>query len=120
MKHPPAALDVDPQSCIPAPPHLSARAAALWSQYAQPDRGNAWLALLRSELEALDRSDQATALLAAEGLTVITSGSGVAHVHPAVRIEKDARGQFAGILRQLGLDVDERPGIDRIFSPAGA
>lgn len=48
MKHPPAALDVDPQSCIPAPPHLSARAAALWSQYAQPDRGNAWLALLRS------------------------------------------------------------------------
>jgi phage terminase small subunit len=122
MKPPTTALqpDVDPLARIPAPPHLSDRAAALWAEYAKPDRGNAWLALLRSGLEAMDRSDEATALLAAEGLTVISAGSGVAHVHPAVRIEKDARGQFAGIWRQLGLDMDERDPFVRIFSPTGA
>lgn len=100
-------------------PAAEFRAAALWSRYAKPDRGNAWLALLRSGLEAMDRSDEATAILAAEGLVVTTARSGVAHVNPAVRIEKDTRGQFALLWRQLGLDVDERPAIERIFGQAG-
>jgi P27 family predicted phage terminase small subunit len=91
---------------IAAPAHLSARTQSLWAEYAKPEKGNSWTALFQTALESLDRSDQARALIDKEGLTVTTARSGVAHIHPATRIEKDARMQFCTAWRQLGLDRD--------------
>lgn len=102
------------------PPHLSARAQQLWTHYARTDKGNAWLALFRVALESLDRSDQASAIVLRDGLTVTTARSGVAHVNPAIRIEKDARGQFAAIWHQLGLDTTERHSFARQFGAPGS
>ena len=77
------------------PDHLSDRAKDLWRavvprRVAHPEE----LALLQSSLEALDRADQAAAILAEEGVTTKTLGSGTIHVHPAIAIEKESRAAF--------------------------
>ncbi len=65
------------------------------------------LALLQAGLEALDRADAAAAIIAVEGMTTARDGGvGMAHPHPAVKIEKDARSQFSSIWRMLHLDRD--------------
>src|SRR5436309_15527299 len=84
-----------------APEHLSETSHRLWAwlvpeRCASPER----CALLTVALEALDRAERARLALAAEGMTS-TSGTGVLHVHPLVRVERDAHATFlrAGALR---------------------
>jgi P27 family predicted phage terminase small subunit len=91
----------------PPPAHLSERARALWRvlvprRARSPER----LALLTVALEALDRAEQARAQLEQEGLTRTTETTGTVHLHPASRIEKDARSLFARVWEQLGLAWD--------------
>jgi len=87
-----------------APAHLSNRAQALWADVV-PRRCNhpEELALLQTALEALDRADQAGAILAEEGMTTKTLTTGTVHVHPAVAIEKEARAQFLKAWNLLNL-----------------
>ena len=61
--------------------------------------------LLTLACEAWDRCQQARELINRDGLTTPT-GSGGAKLHPAVRVEQDARTGFARLLRELDLDVD--------------
>lgn len=100
---------------IKPPKHLSARSKKLWDELVparakSPERQ----ALLQTALEALDRADQAREILDREGLTTKNETTGVVHVHPLVRAEKDARKLFVRIWDQLSLewryDIDGRHG----------
>lgn len=98
---------------IQAPNHLSPRAKTLWGELVprrarSPER----LALLQTALEALDRADQAKEQLDREGLTWTTKSSGAVHVHPLLKVEKDARGAFAQIWNRLGLFFDGASGFE--------
>ncbi len=86
------------------PEHLSENSRALWceivpKQAKSPGR----LALLAVALEALDRARQAQKVVDAEGMISKEEGAKMAHVHPALKIEKDARAQFLTAWKQLAL-----------------
>lgn len=66
--------------------------------------------LLQVALEALDRADQARAIVDREGLTTTTETTGAVHVHPALKIEKDARADFMRAWDKLFLHWD--PEVD--------
>ena len=89
-----------------APEHLSERARELWAQLAGGKvKGPGPLALFQAALEAMDRADGAREAIAQEGLTVTTKTTGAVHVHPLVKVESDARRQFAQLWKDLGLDT---------------
>jgi len=91
----------------PAPPSLSERSSRLWTEIV---RDRVWspgrLTLFEQALLALDRAEEAKALVDAEGLTTTTKTTGAVHVHPALKIEKDARGQFLQAWGALCLNFD--------------
>jgi phage terminase small subunit len=98
------------------PAHLSERSRALWAELvprrcASPER----VTLLQSALEALDTADEARRLIAAEGLVHKTARTGAIHLHPAARLEADARRQFAKLWASLRLGfcagIDKVPGF---------
>lgn len=95
----------DPQ--FVAPGHLSAASQKLWASVvpgrcASPER----LAYLTVALEARDRADQCSELIAAEGLISTTKRSGVAHVHPATKLERENRQLFLKAWATLGLNFN--------------
>jgi phage terminase small subunit len=51
----------------------------------------------------LDRADQAREAVADEGLTTKTKTTGAVHVHPLVKVEREARQQFAKCWNDLDL-----------------
>lgn len=94
------------RAALQPPAHLSERAKQLWNaivpgRAASPGR----LALLQVALEALDRADEAAALIRRDGLVLAGEGK-IAHVHPAARVEKDARGDFQRAWAALRLEWD--------------
>jgi phage terminase small subunit len=97
-----------PKTAAPPPPaHLSERAAALWSAIAgrrarSPER----LALLCFALEALDLASAARAQIVSDGVVEGSKRSRVTRVHPAVRVEAQARAEFLKIWGVLGLAWD--------------
>jgi P27 family predicted phage terminase small subunit len=91
------------------PAHLSLAARRLWAAILgtyelEPHHR----ALLTKALEAMDRADQARAEIGA-GPLLITSRLGALVPHPLLSVERDARAQFATIMRGLGLDVEGPP-----------
>jgi|ERR1039458_2333181 phage terminase small subunit len=84
--------------------HLSGRAADLWRAIG-PTRATtpARRALFQAGLEALDRADLAREEIAREGMTATTKSTGAIHIHPLVKVEREARAQFAAIWGQLKL-----------------
>lgn len=96
------------QISIPEPPaHLSERAKELWravvpGQVSSPGR----LALLQTALEALDRADQAAAVIEREGL--LTGEGKMKHINPLLKAEKDNRQLFARLWKDLGLTIERR------------
>lgn len=94
----------------PEPPdHLSERSQLLWSHLVgdrvkSPER----IALFQTALDALDRADEAKQVLDAEGLTFTTKTTGTKHLHPLLRVEKDARALFARIWNQLSLHWNQQ------------
>ncbi len=96
----------------PKPPKgLSSEARRWWkrvvSEFAVDDTSG--LMLLQQALEAFDRVRQAQAVLKTEGLIVTNPATGARHVHPAAKIEQDARMALLRYWRALGLDI-EPPG----------
>lgn len=88
----------------PEPPsHLSESSQKLWRDVLKNDRDPARIALLQVALEALDRAEQASAVLKTEGLTATTATTGAVHLHPAVKVERDSQALFVRIWLQLGL-----------------
>jgi phage terminase small subunit len=101
-----------------APDHLSPRAKELWGQLVPRRCGSPeQKVLLQAALEALDRSDQAGRILAAEGLTIKTLGSGTVHAHPCIQIEKESRAAFVKTWNLLNLQWT--PGHCAVRSPDG-
>lgn len=89
---------------VPDPPHgLSARSAELWAGVVRWADTPGRLAVLAEALRALDRADEARAAVDRDGLCVTTPGSGVVHLHPAAKLEREARAQFAALWADLGL-----------------
>ncbi|WP_442481884.1 hypothetical protein [Aeoliella sp. SH292] len=91
----------------PPPDHLSDRSKTLWSEMV-PHRGTSAgrLAVVQTALECLDRADEAAALITKEGLTTKTGRSGVTHVHPATKIEKESRAMFFKLWQSMGFGFD--------------
>ena len=86
------------------PGHLSKPAKRLWIKILTDYEINdaAGLALLQTACEAFERCDEARRLIKRES-TVIMDRFGQPKPHPAVAIERDARGQLIAALRSLKL-----------------
>lgn len=95
-----------------APPsHLSPSGQLLWAAIV-PRRAKspARLALLQAALESRDTAEAARQAIASTGLISEATTGKMPHIHPLVRVEKEARGQFAKIMADLSLTWD--PQID--------
>ncbi|MBK9166582.1 MAG: hypothetical protein IPM24_03860 [Bryobacterales bacterium] len=94
----------------PAPEHLSVRGRLLWGALAPTAaRSVERQTLLQAALEALDRADAAREQVEREGPTFVTATTGAVHVHPMLKVEKEARMQFVRIWDLLNLrSNDER------------
>ena len=98
---------------FPPPAHLSERSKHLWLDLVPRQAEKAErLTLLRVALELLDRADGAGETVAREGLTTTTKRSGAVHVHPLVRVEREARQQFVKVWLALGFQHDESEDLD--------
>jgi P27 family predicted phage terminase small subunit len=88
---------------VQVPDHLSSRTSELYGRVTtmftlEPTE----IELLRLACEALDRCEEARALLAEEG--IVSAGRyGQRLAHPAVAIERDSRLAAARLFRELGL-----------------
>ena len=87
---------------LDAPPHLSERSKTLWHSVV-PSRAKSAerQALVIVALDALDLADECRARVQAEGMTSTTKSTGAIHVHPLMRVEKEARSTFSKIWGQL-------------------
>ena len=65
----------------------------------------AGLAVLHAGLEALDRMREAQRAIAQDGVTV-RDRFGQLKAHPLLPVERDARAQFLGAIKQLNLDLE--------------
>jgi P27 family predicted phage terminase small subunit len=106
----------EPEVELPPPPeppeHLSEDMRSWWRQITEIFiLENHHVRLLQLACEAWDRQVAARQILAEEGLTIET-GTGSRKPHPAVGIEREAKTQFARLLRELDLDT-EMPKVDR-------
>jgi len=91
---------------LPDPPaHLSKRSKALWRQLVGTRvRSPGRLEMFRQALEQLDRCDSISEALV--GADLLERGGRLAHAHPLLKCEKDARQLFARLWHQLGLHWD--------------
>ena len=90
----------------PEPPeHLSARSKELWRELVRRRADSAERqALLLAGLEDLDRVAVMRELIARDGVMLTSRRSGLSRVHPAVKLETDARRRFVRIWKTLGLN----------------
>ena len=110
------------QTVAPAPDppeHLSEESKGLWRALC-PTRARSVgrQRLLRTALECLDRAEEARRFVETEGLTTKTESTGALHVHPLLRVEKDARGQAMRCWEMLNLTWDAS--IDGLGKPMEA
>jgi len=93
-------------SSLKPPKHLRAKTRAWWTDVcARWDLEEHHVRLLTLAGESWDRCQQARELIAKEGLTCVTRDGG-RKLHPAVRVETDARTAFARLIRELDLDLE--------------
>jgi phage terminase small subunit len=106
----------EPTTPTPAPAHLSERSRDLWCRLLPRCRSLGRQTMLGEALAALDRCDALRVALTAEGLTVTTERTGMTHINPLLKAEKDARALFCRMWTALGLewsmslDGRDRPG----------
>ena len=68
------------------------------------------LAMLQAALEAMDRADAAREVVSREGMTTTTQRSGVQHLHPLLKVEKESRHQFTTLWANLGFNREANQG----------
>lgn len=86
-----------------APAALTPRSRKLWrAVLAEFELSPAELELLRSALVALDRADEAAAIIAAEGVVTVDR-YGSPKAHPATDVESRNRALYGRFLAQLGV-----------------
>jgi P27 family predicted phage terminase small subunit len=97
-----------------APKQLSKEAKGWWRHFVEGwELDKPALLVLESALECFDRMRAAQALITEEGM-VTTDRFGQQKAHPAVLVERDAKGNMLRHLKQLGLDLEPlRPGPGR-------
>ena len=104
--------DNAPAERLKPPDHLSDASKLLWlGLVPRRARSAGRLALLTVALEARDRAEAARQTIAAEGMTSTAKKGRLRHVHPWLRVEKDAMTLFARCWHDLGLGWDMQ--IDR-------
>lgn len=95
----------EPVGLPPAPPeHLSAESQELWRNIVPATVSAGRLALLTVALEARDRATAARRAVESEGMTVVNKATGAVHVHPLLKVEKDAQSLFVRAWGELRLD----------------
>src|SRR5688572_29989542 len=94
-----------PEAPFPDPPeHLTERTRHLWRTLGPANaRSIERRTLFQAALEALDRAVQAREAVAAEGMTTTTETTGAVHLHPLLKVEREARQQFARLWDMLNL-----------------
>jgi P27 family predicted phage terminase small subunit len=93
----------------PAPAHLSAAMKQWWDAVNRDFALDPHhLLLLQGAAEAWDRTQEAGAVLRAEGISIPTADGGKKQ-HPAVNVERDSRLAFARLVRELDLDCEAPP-----------
>ena len=91
---------------VKVPQHLSAASKALYRGIVADYVLEPWhTRLLTEALGSLDRAEQARTQLDRDGLTCVTR-LGELKAHPLVLVERDARGTFGRLMKQLGLDLE--------------
>ncbi len=98
---------------LPAPPKgMTPRSRRLWvSVVGDFDLDESGLALLEEACRSLDRAEEARAIVDSEG-SFFSDRWGQPKSHPGLIVERDQRGLFSRLLRELGLDpsaVESRP-----------
>ncbi len=92
---------------VDPPKQLNDAGKALWRslcrEYSIGDAGG--LALLTVACEALDRADGARSRIENDG-AFVPDRFGQLRAHPAIAVERDARGQLLQALKQLNLDLE--------------
>jgi len=91
----------------PAPPeHLTVSSQEVWSAVVEQKDCvvPGWLVLLQMALEARDRAAEAPEIIARDGLFEKDDSAKMAHAHPALKIETEARKQFMAAWSKLQLD----------------
>jgi hypothetical protein len=90
------------------PEGLTARSSALWHQLIAAGRMKSpgRVPLLEQALRALDLADAARTERERDGLTITNATTGLKHIHPAHRVEKDALATFTACWKALGLEWD--------------
>lgn len=88
------------------PAELSAAAQELWRQAVSRKGFDTLtrLATLRQALLAFDRAEQARLAVNADGMLTVTKRSGVAHLNPLLKVEKESRQAFMQAWEALGLN----------------
>src|SRR5262245_42181221 len=91
----------------PMPADLSEGSQVIWRQLV-PSRARSVgrRALLEEALRARDRAEEFRLLIATQGLVETTKTTGMVHMNPLVRAEKDARALFAKLAGLLTLQWD--------------
>jgi phage terminase small subunit len=95
-----------PQPVAP-PAGLSERSQQLWKELV-PSRCRSLgrLTMLAEALRVLDLADQAHEIVKAQGMVTTTKRSGVSHINPALKAERELRQQFLRTWETLGLQWD--------------
>jgi len=91
---------------FPDPPdHLSEKSKELFRFYVGLIiRAPAQITMFIKGLEALDQSDEATAIIRKEGLSQTSERSGLARQHPLLNTQKEAMSCFLKIWKSLNLN----------------
>jgi hypothetical protein len=91
---------------VDGPDGLSERAGRLWvAVMAEYELSDAEQEVLRCACVALDRADEAAAVVAAEGMVTLDRYKSP-KVHPAADLEARSRALFARLVAQLGIKVE--------------
>lgn len=89
----------------PPPTGLSPRSVALWCAvvpYRAMSAGR--IALVEEALRALDRADQMREAVDRDGPVTVNATTGMTHVHPCCKLEREARQAFSRLWTQMGLE----------------
>ena len=94
----------------PPPEHLSDLSRGLWKKVVTRRFSEGRLIMLEQALISLDRADQAREVIDREGLVSVTTRTGVSHLHPAAKLERENRQLFMKAWKGIGLHWNS--GID--------